>query len=263
MINLPFIKIPTNNITYVSSCEESNVKHPYDSDYVYFTTAAVLGPWLESLGIRFEGNGPNDLSKHYGQHIISRLVSGLLNANDVGVLGYSSTLGYGYIDFPKLVISNSMGTSGKVLFNLLVTSKWCRNNHAKPIKGFGENVYALDLFSVDAVKALLRSYGLTVDESRFVECIEAPAIGDYIFTNNQRTKSIPVSKIPSWANVATKVKVNTSKVAPTVDTLKKQEESSITTPFNVSIEDERKKLILETIDIIYNKLNLLKSLLSD
>lgn len=157
-----------------------------------FTTAQHLGQYLESRGVVFKGNGVNDLSKHYGQHIITRLLHGL-DASMGGVAGYS------FEDFPKVISTQNMG-DGYQLVQSLFKRGAIHNTHIKPFELNGVQLLGLDVFSYNVVEALLQSYGLSVMNRDYIfSQIDVGPV--YMEFNRRSGVSVPgKGKKPLWAN---------------------------------------------------------------
>ncbi|MBQ4542577.1 MAG: hypothetical protein IJA19_00260 [Clostridia bacterium] len=155
-----------------------------------FTTAQHLGQYLESRGVPFSGNGVNDLSKHYGQHIITRLLDGLKKSG-----GFC---GYGFHDFPKMLVDGR--GDGHIIAETLKRKGVIHPTHIKPIIIDGEEHLALDVFSYRAVEALLESWGLNIKAQNFhMTTLSAGPV--YFEFNNRNGVITPNSnKKPLWAN---------------------------------------------------------------
>ena len=210
-----------------------------------FTTAQHLGQYLESRGVPFFGNGVNDLSKHYGQHIITRLLDGLKKSG--GFCGYS------FYDFPKMLVDGR--GDGHIIAETLKRNGVIHPTHIKPIVVDGEEHLALDVFSYRAVEALLESWGLNIKAQNFqMTTLSAGSV--YFEFNNRNGVITPNSnKKPLWANSKPVTDKETQNPTLTEDIVR----TNSATPTPVEPSGTGKEVPLEPLYIIAEHIRTMES----
>lgn len=123
---------------------------------IAYTTANEIGAFLMSKGVKFKAFSNDSNSYHFGTVFNERLITGIKKA-----IGCGGNVSYTINDFPKLIYNKE---DNNEMIQYLIDNNLCTVPSTAIVQK-GTTERALDLYTLDALKALIVSYGKTLQES--------------------------------------------------------------------------------------------------